>query len=160
MPSKFLLRVPNSIRRCRCHVASEQHLEQGSDKGAERAAACLAFWRLRVTRFQVALSWLLLGNIFHFCSLWFSEKSPLNCYFFFLLPFQPQPSQSRHCWGPPYFDTYRKKRKVRNAGPFWVFESFWVSLVPWTGGWVNEASGMLPGEKPCKLSRSQNPFCG
>ena len=25
------------------------------------------------------VSWLFLGNILHFCLLWFTEKSPLNC---------------------------------------------------------------------------------
>ena len=38
-------------------------------------------------------SWSLLGNILHFCLLWFGGKSPLNSYFFWL-PFQFQPSST------------------------------------------------------------------
>ena len=43
----------------------------------------LVVWPIAKFQFPLgrgdALAWLLLGNILHFCLLWFSGKSQLNC---------------------------------------------------------------------------------
>ena len=36
-------------------------------------------WLPKAPFFSQAKAWMLLGNIFHFCLLWFSGNSPLNC---------------------------------------------------------------------------------
>ena len=57
--------------KCSGHVGSCCSLmDQVSEAGSQRVLMALhLFW------------WLLLGNIFHVCLLWFGGKSPLNCYF-------------------------------------------------------------------------------